>query len=62
MLHVILEVALDHRAVVRVQTGRGDADPDLSLSGLRNRDLDDGTRSSELLKSERAHRFLLSDG
>jgi hypothetical protein len=62
VLHLILEGALDHGVVERVHAGRGDADPDLSFSGFRDRDLDDGTGSTELLEGERAHRFLLLDG
>jgi hypothetical protein len=53
VLHLILQVALDHRAVERIQARGGDADTDLSFSGFRNRDLDDGTGCPELLESER---------
>jgi hypothetical protein len=62
VFHPILQVALDHRVVERVQTGRGDADTDLSFSGLRDRDVDDGTGRTQLLEGERSHRFLLLGG
>jgi hypothetical protein len=62
VFHPILQVALDHRVVERIQAGRGDADTDLSFSGLRDRNLDHGTGLTQLLEGERSHRFLLLGG